>query len=449
MISPPAPIAADHHQRASILTAQTQQRLVTALIILATLNALLWSFVGGPGSGGPDEPSHFGVVSKMVATGGLAEFEGYPPGAFAAGPVRAQVAHEITPNAYAIPVAAVIGLIGSDNVAFNIHVAKLFSVALYPLTLWLAFLTFRRIFPDSPTAPVWGVTVMATVPMFTLVHSYYTSDTPAIAVGTLATYSIVRAAQSRFARRDILLVGGALGLVGLHKYTGFIAFPAFAITLLWSLWRQPSRLMQTAVLVLGIAAAICSWWYVRNWVLYGDPIGIAFTQAAVDASGEAPVPPRTRGLNPVEFLKESDWLGENFATFWAGWGVEKLKLPGSVYLTFLSLIVVASIGLVIRTVRARKQFFKCPKPQLLVIMGILHLGLWAVSFWSSYTVDVALHGRYVFPTFAAFVALMIAGLSGVFAWRGRVESLIILSVPIMLAANSAYFINTLLRDVLD
>ena len=443
-----APVAGSHDQRASILTAQTQQRLVTALIVLATLNALLWSFVGGPGSGGPDEPSHFGVVSKMVATGGLAEFDGYPPGAFAAGPVRAQVAHEITPNAYAIPVAAVIGLIGSDDVAFNIHVAKLFSVALYPLTLWLAFLTFRRIFPDSPAAPVWGVGVMATVPMFTLVHSYYTNDAPAIAVGTLATYSIVRAAQSRFARRDVLLVGVALGLVGLHKYTGFIAFPAFGITLLWSLWRHPSRLIQTAVLVLGIAATICSWWYIRNWVLYGDPIGVAFTQAAVDASGAAPVPPRTRGLNPVEFLQESDWLGENFATFWAGWGLEKLKLPGGVYLTFLALLVIASIGLVIRAIRAGRQALSSGPP-LLFIMAILHLGLWCVSFWSSYTVDVALSGRYVYPTFAAFVALMIGGLSGVFAWRGRMESVVTLGVPIMLAANGVYFVNTLLRDILD
>ena len=444
-----APIAGKCPQRPTVLTVQMRQRLVIALILLATLNALLWSFVTHPGSGGPDEVSHFGVVGKMVATGGLAEFDGYGPGAFSGGPVRAQVAHEITPNAFAIPVAAVIGLIGSDDFAFNVHVARLFSVALYPATLWLAFLTFRRIFPDSSMGPVWGVTVMATVPMFTLVHSYYTNDTPAIAAGTLATYSIVRAAQSRFARRDVLLVGAALGLVGLHKYTGFVAFPAFAVALLWSLWRKPSRLLRTAVLVLGIATAICSWWYIRNWALYGDPIGVAFTQAAVDASGAAPTPPRTRGLSPIEFLQESNWLGENFATFWAGYGLEKLKLSGGTYLTFGALVIVASIGLIIRAIRGSSQSVGVSGPPLLIIMGVLHLGLWAVSFWSSYTVDVALSGRYVYPTFVAFVVLMIAGLSSVVAWRGRMESLIMLSIPIMLAANGVYFVHTLLRDVLD
>ena len=298
------------------MNAAVQRRLVIGLITLATLNALLWSVIAAPGGGGPDEPSHMRIVRTMLATGGLAEFRGYSPGAFAGGPVRAQVAHEITPNAFAVPVAAVLGLLGSDDDAFNHHMARLFSVALYPVTLWLAFLTLRRLFVDMPVAPVWGVALMATAPMFTLVHSYYTNDTPAIAASTFAVYALVRASQSDFALRDSALLGVALGLVGLHKYTGFLVFPVAALVLVWQLWRQPARLLRTGGAMLGIVAAIASWWYVRNWVLYGDPIGVAFTQAAVDATGGAPVPPRARGLNPVEFVQETNWIGENFATFW-------------------------------------------------------------------------------------------------------------------------------------
>ena len=183
------------------MNAAVQRRLVIGLITLATLNALLWSVIAAPGGGGPDEPSHMRIVRTMLATGGLAEFRGYSPGAFAGGPVRAQVAHEITPNAFAVPVAAVLGLLGSDDDAFNHHMARLFSVALYPVTLWLAFLTLRRLFADMPVAPVWGVALMATAPMFTLVHSYYTNDTPAIAASTFAVYALVRASQSDFALR--------------------------------------------------------------------------------------------------------------------------------------------------------------------------------------------------------------------------------------------------------
>ena len=141
-------------ERSTELSSRTQTRLVAALIILATLNALIWSFVRVPALGGPDEFDHFKIVQSIVTRGGLAVFEGYGPGAYASGPIRAQVAHEITPNGFAIPVAIVISLIGSSEYSFNLHVARLFTVGLYPITLWLAYLTLRRIFADVSVAPI-------------------------------------------------------------------------------------------------------------------------------------------------------------------------------------------------------------------------------------------------------------------------------------------------------
>ena len=245
--------------------------------------------------------------------------------------------------------AIAVALVGSDDYAFNVHVARLIVVALYPVTLWLAFLTLRRIFPDMPVAPVWGVAGMASVPIFTLVHSYYTNDAPAVAAGTLATYAIVRALQSRFAARDTALLGLSLGVVGLHKYTGFLVFPAAAIAVLWNGWRQPLRLIKTGAALLALATAVSSWWYIRNHVIYGDPIGVAVTQAAVDASGGAPIPPRTRGLTPGELVQETNWIGENFATFWAGYGRVKLKLLDAAYVALSVLSVAAVVGLAWRT----------------------------------------------------------------------------------------------------
>lgn len=433
--------------RSPLTSSTTQRRLALALITVATLNALLWSFVGEPGGGGPDEDAHFRTVNTMVRTGALAEFEGYPTGRFSGQAVRAQVAHEITPNAFAIPVAITIGIIGSEDYAFNVRVARLFMVALYPVTLWLGFLTLRRIFPDIPVAPILGVAVMSTVPMFTFVHSYYTNDAPAIASSTFATYAIVRAIQSGFAIRDVVLLGFSLGIVGLHKYTGFLVFPATALVLTWQFVRHPKRLIQVAISILLPAAAIASWWYFRNWILYGDPIGVAFTQAAVDASGGAPVPPRSRGLSPTEFAEESNWIAENFVTFWAGHGQHRLKLPGAAYLALSSLMVAATLGLIvgiIRQIRSKRPGIHFP---ILAVMAAMHLGLWTVSFWSSYTVDVALHGRYVFPTFLPFLVLAITGLSSIKVWKGRFEAALLMILPVMLAANSAYFIHSILPDV--
>ena len=100
---------------------------------------------------------------------------------------------------------------------------------------------------------------MATIPMFTLVHSYYTNDTPAIAAGTFAVYATVRVSQSDFARRDVAMLGIALGLVALHKYTGFLIFPTVAAATIWQLARYPTRFIRVAVVLVTITTANPCW----------------------------------------------------------------------------------------------------------------------------------------------------------------------------------------------
>jgi hypothetical protein len=175
---------------------------------------------------------------------------------------------------------------------------------------------------------------------------------------------------------------------------------------------------------------------------------VAVTQAAVDASGGAPVPPRARGLDLWQFVSETNWVAENFATFWAGYGRVKLKLPGAVYLALAGVVILAVLGFILDAVRSRRPGGDPVTWRPLVgMMAFLHLGLWALSFWSSYSVDVALNGRYVYPTFLPFVVLVILGLTSLAAWRGRVGAVAVASIPVMIAANLAYFVHTVIPDV--
>jgi hypothetical protein len=159
------------------------------------------------------------------------------------------------------------------------------------------------------------------------------------------------------------------------------------------------------------------------------------------------VPPRARGLSPIGFAKTTNWLPENFATFWAGYGMHRLKLPGAAYISFGALVAAAAIGLSIRIAKSLSLRHTPETLPVLLILGFLHVGLWLVSFWSSYTVDVALHGRYVFPSFVAFVALVISGLSAL-PQPLRLSSLAApITIPIMLAASGTYFVHVILPDV--
>ena len=147
-------------------------------------------------------------------------------------------------------------------------------------------------------------------------------------------------------------------------------------------------------------------------------------------------------------LTETEWVGENFATFWGGYGIVKLKLPTAVYVLLAGLSVLGLTGLVARIVgwwgvrRRRSDVDWLP-----AVMAMLFFGLLALSLWSSYTVDMALHGRYLFPEFLPFVALLAIGLSAFAPLVRRARPVVAATIPVMVAGNLAYVLHVLVPDV--
>ncbi|MDP6348353.1 MAG: glycosyltransferase family 39 protein [Chloroflexota bacterium] len=423
--------------------------VVLALIAYATANAFIWSAIRAPIFGGPDEENHFRLIQEMADSGGWPLFKGYAQSAFAGLPIRAQVAYELTPNLAAVPAALILSAFGSGDVAFDVHIVRLVNVALFPVTLGLAYLTLRRLFPASVLMRTWPLAIMATTPQFTLVFSYVTNDSPAIAASTFAIYSLVRAYQADFASRDSALLGIALGVVALHKFTGFMIFPVAALTIVWSLRQTPRRLVRAGVIISVIVLAVSLWWYVRMIVVYGDPFGIATTQAAVDASGGAPVPFQDRGYSIWQFLTETEWVGENFATFWGGYGQVKLKLPAAAYLLFAALSIAGLAGLAGRLVTwLRLHRSITGVNPLALALATLFFGLLTLSIWSSYSVDMALHGRYLFPEFLPFVVLLALGLSTFAPLLRSARPAVAATIPLMVGGNLIYTLQVIVPDVI-
>ena len=236
------------------------------------------------------------------------------------------------------------GLIDSHDFDFNTHVARLFNVALLPVTLMFAYLTLRRLLGLEQIARIFALAVMAVVPMFTLVFSYVTNDSPTIAASTVAAYLALRAWQGGFRGRDVGMLGIALGIVALHKFNGFVVFPAVGVFAIAGLWRTPLRLLKVTATLVFLALAVSLWWYVRMWVLYGDAMGLDTTKLAVDAAGTAVKAPIDSGLSAFEYAGQSGWFAETFATFWAGYGRFTMKLPGPAYIALLVTIVISVAG---------------------------------------------------------------------------------------------------------
>ena len=414
---------------------RTERTLVIALLVVATAQALLWSLLRPLDDGGPDESAHAAIVFAIRNHGGwpTAAVPGTPPN------------FERIPNAFGFVVAALLAIVRSADESLTMHVARLPYVALLPLTLWLAYLTLRRIFSRRQGARVWGVAVLAAIPNFVLAHAIVTNDSPAIAVSTLAVYATIRASQENYRRSDVLLLGGALGLVLLHKFNGLLILPGAAGLVVWDLWRRPRRLLRVSGVLIGCIALVAGWTIFRAVAVYGHPLGGILAHAEPSAGAMS----ASEQMSFLEFLRTSDWVGEVFATFWAGYGLEKLKLPGAVHVGLAVFIGVAGIGLVWRAIQWIAQRPPSRPPiHLIVLAAFLFGGLVFMSLWRSYSVVLGLAGRYLYPSAVPFVILLIAGL-GAFAWRrAPLSGVAVLTLPALPAASLAYTLHILVRDVI-
>ena len=390
---------------APIVKLETDERwAVAAIIVFATLSALLWALIRIPGEGGPDEASHLALIERTRDAGGIPLFEGFEPRDFIGTPGRIINAYELTPSVSGLALAGLASAARLTDPLATLLLGRLLAVGLFPVTLLLAYLTLRILIPSRPVERVWALAALATLPQFMLVHSYLTNDTPTIAAASLAIYLTVRGWRNGYRRQDAILLGVALGLVGLHKANGLIVAPMAGALIVWRLRHDVPRLVRTLCLVAIPALAVAGWWYARMLVVYGDPIGTETTKAAIEAAGTAVPTPRDQGLSPWEYALDSGWVESAFQSFWAGYALRKLTIPDAGYLVLLATLVVGAGGLVVGAWRARRG--ASSQGALWTALGLTVAGLWALNLWTSWTLDgAAMHGRYVYPAIIPFAAL--------------------------------------------
>ena len=424
----------------------SERGAVLAIIAFATCSVLLWALIRTPGAGGPDESAHLDLIERIREAGGIPIFHGFDRSKFVGTPGRVINAYELTPNLSALVLAGLSSLARFSDPLATLLLGRLYAVSLFPTTLLLAYLTLRILLPDRPVERVWALTALATLPQFMLVHSYVTNDTPTIAFASLTIYLMVRGWARGFRPVDAVLLGGALGLVGLHKANGLIVAPMAAGLIVSRLRHAGFGQVRTLGTVAVTAVAVAGWWYARMLVLYGDPFGAETTRAAIEVVGTAVPTPRDQGLSPWEYARHSGWVEAAFQSFWAGYGVRRMTVPDVVYLAFLVLVVLGVFGLFAASWRARGRVTGIGS--VWIAFGLAVAGLWGLNLWTSWTLDgAAMHGRYTYPVIVPFAALLAFGLGRALAVTGRSQVLLALTMPFMVVGNLAYFVNVVVPDV--
>jgi hypothetical protein len=336
-----------------------RKRLYSLLPLLALLLAfvLLSSLYNRlvPLGEGPDEPGHFRYVLFLAREGRLPVQH--------ADPSRSDVPGEghQPPLAYLLAVPAVAWLPadalhieqtanpqflwrgGQEAAAFvrasreywpwrgvvlGWHLARSVSMLLGAVTLaciWGAAHTFfahRFSARWAAGGALLTAALVACNPQFLFTSALVTNDMLLATLSAALFWLCLAATGSttggpRAPLRFALLAGALAGLALLTKQSALLLFPLLA----WFLWRAADGSVRQAVLLFGVSggtvALVAGWWFGRNWLLYGDPLGLAAFQA-------------TYATQPFEWRSFAAWgsaLAQLFASFWARFGWLSLRPP--------------------------------------------------------------------------------------------------------------------------
>ncbi|PJF36427.1 MAG: hypothetical protein CUN49_05435 [Candidatus Thermofonsia Clade 1 bacterium] len=292
---------------------------------------------------------------------------------------------------------------------------RLYSLALGCGTLWLTYLTGKRLFGAS--VGLAAMFLLANIPTFIHISGSINDDNMVTLMSALCVYLCARALTGDRSLRNALLIGASAGVGILSKHNGAALFGYIALAALFGvLWRAWSWrfALRWAGVAFGTAALLSGWWFVRNAMLYnGDFL-----------SSEAILSLWGRGDRPLMLAEfEGTWY-----SFWMILGYMNVRGAEWLFAYVLPFTLIGGAGLLWQALRLRSARMGA------IFLAGCFLSLNVVMFVLMLRVASG-QGRLYFPIAGVFALMLMLG------WRallGRLAPLAI--VPIAAAALSAPFV---------
>lgn len=365
----------------------------------------------------PDEPAHYNVIAQMAAGEWPAlqagDYDqtylehlvgrGFPPELPVSG-VRYQ---DYQPPLYYVLAVPVFWLSGGALTA-----VRLFSLALGAGVVMCAYALARAVWPRQPRLAVTAAGWVAFIPQHLAMLAGVNNDALAELWVALGLLMLARLAQRGAPWRwgETAALGMVVGLALLTKVQAYVLGPAALALLVWQA-RDPAHrapMMRRGAALLGVAAALGSVYWARNWVVCG-----AWDVLCGNLHNQVVVGQPTTAWWLAQFGWEN-WLNRfitfTFQSFWGVFGWMGVFMDARVYLVLLAACGLWAVGAgAALTGWARLSAGQRQALAVLALSTMQTLGLYLL-----YNVNFVQHqGRYLFP---ALLPLSLAVSAATWQW---------------------------------
>lgn len=304
---------------------------------------------------------------------------------------------------------------------------RLFSLMLSGMTVYLIYLIALTVFPGDTIFASASALFVATIPQFLYLSASISNENLSITLSTAYLLSLIYILKEPCKLRWQVIGGTLLGLCLLSKTFTLFYLPITVCFILWVYLRDRRNPILPLSIILSTAIVVAGWWYLRNWLLFNDPV-FSKTVGILNPWHLQLFPPFLSYLTTV--------LQRTFTSFFGEFGTLQFSIPDVHFAIYGGIMLLGIAGL------CRMLATKECTPFQVRVLGLFFLSLLGGAGIYGYLniKHIGFYmGRYLFVVIAPFAIVTFLGVWSLFPFQWRKPLFIFLSLLLILLNLNVLF----------
>ena len=311
--------------------------------------------------------------------------------------------------------------------ARSAHLLRYLSLTLSSATICFIYLMVLAIFPGeillaSPTALFAGMN-----PQFLHISASVSNENLSTALSTIYLFVLLYYLNYPVKTRHHIATGVLLGGCLLSKTSTLFFIPLTICVVAWVTFRDKRKLFGNLLLIFGMVGLVAGWWYVRNWLVFDDPLLSKFLIASQ---------PWGLRSTPFSLSYVTTILSNTFISFFGYFGAMQIVIPGTHLIVYGGIMGLGVAGLCRMFI---KRELTSLQTRALVLLFFSLLGGLSIFLSLNMNYRGVSMGRYLFVVIAPIATLTCTGVYFLTAYRWRSVTMIIVSLVLILLNMDVLF----------